>query len=589
MSMTSEQIMQAMKELTSLPKEEQVRVMRALTSRQSEELLSRTNTEEEAQVFPTELPNLRDASNWPDGDEISDWEILAYFGESMLGDAKLYARLNRGMVVYVRYWERFLVWAGHHWEDDHYGIAFQRIESVVKLYERVATLKKNELEDKSLSSEEKRMVEGLVNQLDRRIKQLRSKQGQENLLTQITRIPYPLVVLPDEIDKKYFSLACPNGVVDLKTGIFRPGVPDDYILNYCATQFAPELMEVAEPCPETSRFLLSSMNGDQELVDFIWRILGYGLIRERSDHKFIVFWGAHGRNGKDTLIKLVTKVLGKNLSGDVPVEVFLQTGQARNSAAPSPDILALKGMCLAWINEAEDGQKFAMARLKKLTGGGEISGRGLQDKKATTFEQTHLPIMTTNELPRSKSEDSAFWARMIIVKWELSFVDDPKEDYERPADKHLDAKVQEEAQGVLAMMVRGAIDYLKNGLQIPEKVKAWTTEQRDSLDDIAEFLEECCIMEEKRELPAAYSLRIKASDLRDCWNIWYAENRDRKHIPGGRTLSLKLDQRDIPRIRSNGTWRLGLELKPDWRSRVEDEQQRSASRRDTSSYVQNEF
>ena len=589
MSMTSEQIMQAMKELTSLPKEEQVRVMRALTSRQSEELLSRTNVEEASPVFPTELPNLRDASNWPDGDEISDWEILAYFGESMLGDAKLYARLNRGMVVYVRYWERFLVWAGHHWEDDHYGIAFQRIESVVKLYERVATLKRNELEDKSLNNEEKRMIEGLVNQLDRRIKQLRSKQGQENLLTQITRIPYPLVVLPDEIDKKYFSLACPNGVVDLKTGLFRPGIPDDYILNYCVTPFSPEMLEVSDPCPETSRFLLSSMNGDQELVDFIWRILGYGLIRERSDHKFIVFWGAHGRNGKDTLIKLVTKVLGKNLSGDVPVEVFLQTGQARNSAAPSPDILALKGMCLAWINEAEDGQKFAMARLKKLTGGGEISGRGLQDKKATTFEQTHLPIMTTNEMPRSKSEDSAFWARMIIVKWELSFVDEPKEDYERPADKHLDAKVQEEAQGVLAMMVRGAIDYLKNGLQIPEKVKAWTTEQRDSLDDIAEFLEECCIMEEKHELSSAYSLRIKASDLRDCWNIWYAENRDRKHIPGGRSLSLKLDQRDIPRIRSNGTWRLGLELKPDWRSRVDDEQQRSASRRDVSSYVQSDF
>ena len=142
---------------------------------------------------------------------------------------------------------------------------------------------------------------------------------------------------------------------------------------------------------------------------------------------------------------------------------------------------------------------------------------------------------------------------------------------------------------MLAMMVRGAIDYLKNGLQIPEKVKAWTTEQRDSLDDLAEFLEECCVMEERHELPSAYSTRIKASDLRDCWNIWYAENRDRKHIPGGRSLSLKLDQRDIPRIRSNGTWRLGLELKPDWRSRVEDEQRKSASRRDTSSYVQNEF
>ena len=63
------------------------------------------------------------------------------------------------------------------------------------------------------------------------------------------------------------------------------------------------MLELDRPSrPETNAFLLRSMDGNQRLVDFIWRLLGYGLIRDRKEHVFIIFWGEHGRNGKDTLI-----------------------------------------------------------------------------------------------------------------------------------------------------------------------------------------------------------------------------------------------------------------------------------------------
>ena len=52
-------------------------------------------------------------------------------------------------------------------------------------------------------------------------------------------------------------------------------------------------------------------------------------IRDRKEHVFIIFWGEHGRNGKDTLIKLVTHVLGMALSGDVQVEMFLRSNRRR--------------------------------------------------------------------------------------------------------------------------------------------------------------------------------------------------------------------------------------------------------------------
>lgn len=48
-------------------------------------------------------------------------------------DAKLYCRLHRGTVVFVKYWERFLVWVGHHWAEDHYDRAYNKVEDVCAL------------------------------------------------------------------------------------------------------------------------------------------------------------------------------------------------------------------------------------------------------------------------------------------------------------------------------------------------------------------------------------------------------------------------------------------------------------------------
>lgn len=491
--------------------------------------------------------------------ELSDNDLLGYLNENRVGDAKLYSRLHRGAVVYVKYWERWLIWGGHHWIEDDFEISAQIIEDVCELYLRLAESKQIEA-DEETDKDLKSKLQSIADTALRRVNQLRDTPGQDKLLQMTRRIRDPLVVLPNQIDQQHYVKACPNGVIDLRTGELRPGRPDEYILNAIVTEYDPELLRKDDPCPETNRFLLSSMDGDQELVDFIWRLLGYGLITERRDHIFTIMWGEHGRNGKDTLIKLVTHVLGQTLSGDVPVEMFLQMQQTRNSSAPSPDVLALRGMCVAWINEAEEGQRFALAKLKKLTGGGYITARGLQDKLQTTWLQTHLPIMTTNELPKAKADDAAFWSRAILIKWPLSFVERPEQPYERPADKDLTEKVGAEAKGVLARMVRGSMEYLRDGLKIPDKVREWTREQRASWDDVGLFLSEWCISESHQANPANYTLKVNATDLHEAFCIWYARYRDRRYSISAKKFAEALNKKDIAYKRSNGSWRLGIDL-----------------------------
>ena len=530
-------------------------------------------------AVPT-CPNLQDASDWPD-QEIPLDELWAYYYEDSIGDAKLYKRMNHGRIVYVQDWCRFLVWQGHHWTEDNFSVSFQRVAALIDQYIRLLREKNAVAEDATATREDRESAEKKAQEIRKRIKMLRSNLGQKYLLEQVTRIYDPMVVLPDQIDTDPYLLPCPNGVINLKTGELLPGRSEDYLRVSCKTPFEPSLLEVDDPCPEVNRFLLASMNGDQEMVDYIWRILGYGLIRKRDEHVFFIFWGPHGRNGKDTLIKLVSRTLGDDLSSNVQVEMFLQTAQTKNSSAPSPDVLALKGMAIAWLNEAEDGQRFAMSKVKQYSGGGKITGRGLLDKKITEFYQTHLPIMCTNELPKARGDDDAFWSRIKIVRWELSFVEEPKEDYQRKADTRLDEKLQVEVKGVLARMVRGALEYQRDGLNAPAKVKRWTSDVRDRFDDLSEFLEECCIIDLKDK-----DMKISAKDLNCAWNLWYGTNRDRTRIPSARTLGTMLDKREIPKKLSNGTWRIGISLRPEWANNVQEELERQECKRNTSSRFQ---
>lgn len=502
--------------------------------------------------------------------EIDDAYIQECLKANRVGDATLYASLFRGKFVFVKRWGRWLRWGGHHWIDDIADVYDSAIEEVCLLYLRLAEKKEQEAyetDDENLKAK----IEKIASEAYKRVKMLRDVPGRANLLTAAHRSlpPGTLYILGEEIDKKDYMMPCPNGVINLKTGCLEDGRPEDYLLNACRTPWNHELAEryereeIPTPCPETEAFLLSSMDGDQELVDFLWLLLGYGLIRKRDEHIFTIFWGEHGRNGKDTLIKLITHVMGAELSGDVPVEMFLTLQQTRSSSAPSPDVLALRGMCFAWINEAEEGQRFALAKLKKLTGGSLITARGLQDKLSTTWLQTHLPIMTTNELPKAKADDAAFWHRAIIVKWPVSFVEAPEHSYERKADKHLDAKLQKEAEGVLIRLVRGATEYIADGLQVPEKVKAWTREQRGNWDDVQRFLEEWCIFEEPGKQVEAYRNKIRASDLHEAFCIWYARNVDQRYPISGRKFGELLNKKNYPRHTSNGVWRLGIDLNTD--------------------------
>ena len=452
--------------------------------------------------------------------------VMDCLASNELGDGLLFEQLHRGKFLYDAAAGQWYRWTGHYWKMDVECRSLAAVENVALAYANATYC----INKKISSTEDDAAAEVLKAQrksLNRRIDKLRNIKGRLNCLAFSTTLPVgaltngknPLVTTGALLDQNPWLLACQNGVVDLRTGVLRPGRSDDFLTKPAPFTFPENIVSYLATgenslAPNWGKFLLEVMEDDQEMVDFLHRLFGYCLTGSIKEHIFVVFAGG-GRNGKSTMVDTIQKVVG-TLAGQIPPEMLLDQGRIRNSAGPSPDVMSLKGLRMAFAAESDQGRGFARAGIKRLTGGEEISGRNPHDRYQVTFRPTHKLIFSTNDIPRADPNDRAFWLRMHLVEFPLSFVNNPVEAHERSVDKDLPAKLLEEASGILAWMVRGALLWQEQGLDPPKKVTEATANLRRKEDDLAEFLEaECHISPESK---------VSAKEAYAAFKKWYVEN-----------------------------------------------------------------
>ncbi|MDR2947440.1 MAG: DUF5906 domain-containing protein [Candidatus Adiutrix sp.] len=483
--------------------------------------------------------------------------ILDCLRHNRLGDATLYAALHRGRFVFVHLWARWLRFNGQHLEEDiNSSRALAAVERVCEEYQRI-------FEE---VGEAKDPDSDLAKAVSKRLNILRDKAGRENVLEMAAiHIDEPLAIEGDELDKQEYLLACRTGVIHVVTGECQQGKLEQYLLNACPVAWTG----LDTPSPNFMAFLYSSLGEDEEMVRYMLRLLGYGLLGNRDEHIWAVFHGPRGRNGKDTLMKILFRVLGNRLAIRVPTAMLMQQTFQRSGSQPEPDIIALRGSKLAFASEGEASQKIAMSKLKDLTGGSIITARGINDKHMTSWQQTHLLFFLTNEVPKMKSDDDAFWTRSHFIHWPIRFVDDPQAPDERKKDPRIYQKMEGELSGILARLVEGCIDYLENGLAPPEKILAYTKEQREQFDDIGQFLREACLREDPPLPGQKWKTRIPAADLLAVCNWWSQKVLGNTYPYKPKGLTQALDKKGIINIKSNVTHYLGLSVKPEVRDEYE--------------------
>ena len=250
-------------------------------------------------------------------------------------------------------------------------------------------------------------------------------------------------------------------------------------------------------------------------MTFLQRVLGYALIGEVRESIIVVLTGI-GRNGKSLIVEVLSEIMGP-LAGAVRSEMLLDQMRVTSSTGPTPDIMALRGLRLAFASETDDGCRVSPSRVKWLTGKDKLTGRNPHDKYEVQFPPTHTLFLLTNHKPHAPADDFAFWERVLLIPFKLSFVSRrPQNDFERVADPLLATKLIPEYPGILAWMVRGSLQYLQRGLDPPPVVKEAVEEYQRDEDILADFVDECCVVGE--------GFQVGATALYDIFERWWKKN-----------------------------------------------------------------
>ena len=349
------------------------------------------------------------------------------------------------------------------------------------------------------------------------------------------------------MDSNKWLLCFKNGVIDIKNKEFRDGYPQDYITKSTKISYVPFDEETHGEISLEIMSFMEQLFPIKSLNIYMWEHLASILIGENINQTFNIYRGS-GSNGKSILTDLMTQTLGE-YTGTVPIT--LVTEKRVNIGGTSSEIMQLKGVRYAGMQEPSKDARIKEGLMKQLTGDSTLSGRALYCESETFPIQFHL-VVCLNTLFEIVSNDDGTWRRIRICDFMSKFVDDNTNKelleinpYQYPKDKNLKDKLPGWSVVFASMLVKMAFE--KQGIVTDcDIVKASSDHYRQGQDHISAFVNERVIIKEGKML--------KQTELIEEFKCWYQEQQGTKKIPKGIELYEYMDKK-FGKLKKGAGWK----------------------------------
>ena len=352
-----------------------------------------------------------------------------------------------------------------------------------------------------------------------------------------------VVVSVRELNKHNHLFGAKNGVIDLRTGALLPADRDYRITLSASVDYDPNAK-----CPMYERTLDQVFFGDTDLISYFKLALGYSMMGNPKEDLLFIPVGL-GRNGKSTLLGLVREVMG-TYARTADASTFVSDGGTGNAGGAREDIVRLNGTRFVYVSEPEENGELKEGTVKAMTGGDAIAARGLYAKSSIEIMPTWVIHMPTNHKPIIKGTDNGIWQRLSLIPFSRNFETDPHVK----KDPELGDKLRAEMSGVLTMLVQSALQYQKHGIRPPKSVQDARDSYRNQSDLLAEWMDECCIVDSTSE--------CYAKDLWISWEMFAKSRGLLNYIKSSVALGRRLDAKFPTRKGTGGArMRVGIALK----------------------------
>jgi P4 family phage/plasmid primase-like protien len=337
------------------------------------------------------------------------------------------------------------------------------------------------------------------------------------------------------MDSNKWLMCFKNGVIDIKNRVFRDGMPLDYITK--STNINYEHFDSEKHDDYSSKILkfMEQLFPIASLNKYMWEHLASVLIGENINQTFNIYRGS-GSNGKSMFTDLMKYTLG-DYYGEVPIT--LVTEKRPGIGGTSSEIMQLKGVRYAVMQEPSKDAKINEGMMKQLTGDSTLSGRALYHEQETFLIQFHL-VVCTNVLFEVGSNDDGTWRRIRICDFLAKFVN-PGESfqlsdnpYQFPKDFNLKDKLKTWAEVFASMLVKLAFE--KQGIvEDCEIVKASSNKYRQGQDHISAFVADMVGKKEGKS--------VKRNELWEQFKLWFNEQQGNRKMPKGVELYEFMDNK----------------------------------------------
>lgn len=353
----------------------------------------------------------------------------------------------------------WMIWNGKYWETDYK----REIKNCVEI---MTEQMRNDASCAPTEDERKAIIKNIC--------YLRSKSGKDNCITEAEHLA-DIPVVNDNFDTQDWSICADNGVIDLKTGSIFPF--DKALMMSKSTHCECDMKN--EP-KKFIIFLRDIIRNHPELYDYLHRLFGYGLTNSIREQEMYILFG-DGNDGKSLLLEILSDVIG-DYAHTAKADLVIESKYQNKSLT---QVAQLKGARFVSIEEIKPDDRLDEANVKMYTSGlGQITGKFLYANEFT-FSFKGKMFMATNYEPRVLGTDKGIWRRLRVIPFDRNLKDNE-------VNKDLKEEIMQEKNQILGWLVKGCVEYVKNGLQTPQCVLDMTQNYRGEQDVILAWMNDRC-------------------------------------------------------------------------------------------------
>jgi putative DNA primase/helicase len=439
-----------------------------------------------------------------------------------VGNARRLVDLHGQNMRWVVEWKQWIVWDGNKWVLDESAPIELAKDTTLRIYDQADMMRSTGDTDQA-------------DALYKWAKQSRSDRAITAMIRLARAVP-GVPVSASALDADPWLMVFTNGTVDLRNGNCRESRQEDLLTRSTGFPYNPK----AE-CSSIDAFMSWATVNRPELLAELRRLLGYTMIGTTSERIMLVLHGG-GSNGKSTLLKLVRTALG-NYAKSLPVATLESQKFSKGGSGASPEIARLKGARFVSSMESEEGMPLSAAKVKELCSDEDIIARQLY-QNVVEFTPQHTLWLATNHKPNVPAEDQAVWNRLRLIPFDATVSHDDM-------DLSLGDKLEREIPGLLAMMVREAVQWSQHGLLRSRATLTATREWREENDTFGAWLNELSdIVELAQSHGVEENIDYRSGPMREQYNARARHEPDWPNLSKAAFKTAMLNHR-FTQVRSN--------------------------------------